>query len=106
MMAVGFTIGVHREPIYQSVVGLAQAVGVTKPADTSSALDWPIKKVILKQRWSSRARSPLKAMLARNLRSGSCTTAAVVRRKTITKRSNGFAGRPTKAMLALNSISA
>jgi uncharacterized protein len=44
MMALGFALGIYCEPIHRSVVGLAQAVGVTQPAEDSYALDAAYQK--------------------------------------------------------------
>jgi TPR repeat protein len=38
MLVLGFALGTYREPIRQSVVGLAQAVGVAKPASAFDAI--------------------------------------------------------------------
>jgi len=37
MLALGFALGVYREPIKQSVIGLAQAIGLTNPAPNADA---------------------------------------------------------------------
>jgi len=44
MLAVGFALGIYREPIHQSIVGLAEAVGVTKPASAFDAVQAAYQK--------------------------------------------------------------
>src|SRR5512142_1132540 len=44
MLALGFALGVYREPIHQSIVGLAEAVGVVKPASAFDAIQAAYQK--------------------------------------------------------------
>src|SRR5690348_7579142 len=44
MLALGFALGTYREPIRQSFVGLAQAVGAAKPASAFDAIQAAYQK--------------------------------------------------------------
>jgi len=44
MLAIGFALGVYREPIRESIVSLAQAVGVAKPASAFDAVQAAYQK--------------------------------------------------------------
>ena len=101
ILTVGFAVGVYRDPIQQSVVGLAQAVNLAKvPNSDLSTL--PFSKATMKRCCDWRVRSPHRAMPAHSPCSGSCTIVAAGCRRTKARLLGGFARPLTAEIPAAN----